>query len=152
MGSLLTVGVSTLILAAAPAGVASRTPIFDCSVDAVLDLLEPPVPSETTTYWRTESPAFTFDSASGLVRWKNRSGAFGEPERFDILQRGTSDWDWIAVRHFEFFPSSAGAMRINDVDNILRIRPWGSNESDRQRNRFYLVQHTQLWVGRCTAR
>jgi hypothetical protein len=149
MAALIALGMSGLIMAAAPTPITTATPVFDCTVDAVLELLHSPTPAEEKPFLRTDSPGFVFDSASGLLRWKTASGGFKNPERFDIIQRGgTVISDWVASKSLSPIISS----RVDDVSRFLRIRPWAdapTPDSASHQNRFYMIQYSQVWVGHC---
>jgi hypothetical protein len=71
---------------------------------------------------------FTFDTASGVLRWHrhDRLAPDATPQRWELLQRGGREFDWIAVS------------RGSRSHEFLRIREWSPGGA-----RFVLVD----WLG-----
>jgi len=74
----------------------SDTPVFDCTADGVFELLGTPVLPRAAPDWLADSPGFTFDSASGLLRWKTQTGSLAVPEQYDVIRHGDRANDWVA--------------------------------------------------------
>ncbi len=112
---------------------AAEAPLFDCTLEHHLGLLEPDAPAQTG-FVMNFNAGFVFDAASGIFRWRTRaSGGLREPERWSLLQRGSGGNDWLAVKEQFGRPT------------VLRIRMWGAHPG-----RFVLFDDLgSALTGRC---
>jgi hypothetical protein len=108
-------------------------PLFDCTFEHEVRLLEPEHPSGRSIVIDVHS-GFVFDAASGIFRWRSRdSGTLHVPARWTVVQFGSASNDWVAV------------LERAGVPSVLRIRTSG-----RHPGRFLLMEHHgDAFTGRC---
>lgn len=145
LGTLLSISAAQNALAAS-----ESSPVFDCAIETEIEAFDSGLPESgiRPPMWDVE---FQFDTASGMLRYRNlEEGGFDPPRQWDVIQRGDEGTDWIAVYDPVLGPEQH--RRIDDASVVLRIRAWQSDlvpESDDEQNRFYLLQYDVLSVGRC---
>jgi hypothetical protein len=133
-------------------GAEGAAPVFNCVIETEFEALSPDLPEGgfRAPQWDVE---FEFDTASGMLRYRNLDlGGFDPPRRWDVIQRGGDGMDWIAVYRPELGPERN--TRVLDASVVLRIRTWASDRvpgSEVQQNRFYILQYGVLGVGHCAA-
>lgn len=131
-------------------GAEGASPVFTCVIETEFDALSPDLPEGgfRAPQWDVE---FEFDTGSGMLRYRNLDlGGFDPPRRWDVVQQGGDGVDWIAVYRPELGPEQN--TRVLDASVVLRIRTWASDRvpgSEREQNRFYLLQYDVFGVGRC---
>lgn len=125
----------------------AETPVYTCTVDTVLDIMDGAV-AETSSTRRLKGalPTFSFDTATGNLRWYLANGQESVKAHLSVVQRGGNVFDWVAQL---WSPDATSPFRLNIV---LRIRDWKVGPPSQQRMRpirFFLIDRSTLTVGAC---